>query len=291
MEQFVLDALEHITTRPKTVYETLTTDPLTPVIGAEVSGIDLSRELSDQQLADIRRAFQEHHVLVFRDQVLSAEEHKRVAAHFGELRPLPVAVPEDRDPVILEISANKDSTDVDGHGWHADGTSNPELALGSMLYITRTPEIGSGGDTMFANMHLAYEMLSPTMRTFLDGLTAIHDDAVAWQGHTPPAGYVLPRNEHPVVIRHPETGRKLLFVNPAYTSHIVQLSGDESRALLDMLFDVVARRPMLSCRVRWTPNTLVFWDNRCVQHHAIWDYYPHARYGQRVAIKGRPPQA
>lgn len=191
----------------------------------------------------------------------------------------------------MEISASKDSTDVDGHGWHADGTSNAELALGSMLYITRIPETGSGGDTMFANMHLAYEMLSPAMRIFLDDLTAIHDDAVAWQGHTPPAGSVLPRNEHPVVICHPETGRKLLFVNPAYTSHIVQLSGDESRALLDMLFDVVAHRTMLSCRVRWTPNTLVFWDNRCVQHHAIWDYYPHARYGQRVAIKGQPPQA
>jgi taurine dioxygenase len=261
------------------------------VIGAEISGVDLSGELPGRQLQDIRRAFLEHHVLVFRDQVLTAEDHKRFAAHFGELRPLPVAVPEGRDPVVLEISATKDSTDVDGHGWHADGTSNSELALGSMLHITRTPEIGSGGDTMFANMHLAYEVLSPAMRTFLDGLTAIHDDAVAWQGHTPPEGYVLPRNEHPVVVRHPETGRRLLFVNPAYTSHIVQLSGDESKALLGMLFDLVARKPMLSCRVRWTPNTLVFWDNRSVQHHAVWDYYPHARHGQRVAIKGQRPRA
>ncbi|AYN43228.1 taurine dioxygenase [Streptomyces dangxiongensis] len=291
MEKFVLEAVEHLTTRPRKVYQTITADPLTPVIGAEITGVDLSRELSDQQFEDIGHAFLEHHVLVFRDQVLTAEDHKRFAARFGELRPLPVAVPEGRDPVILEISADKDSTDVDGHGWHADGTSNAELALGSMLYVTRTPDVGSGGDTMFANMHLAYEMLSPPMRAFLDGLTAVHDDAVAWQGHIPPAGYVLPRNEHPVVVRHPETGRKLLFVNPAYTSHIVQLSGDESKALLGLLFDLVARKPMLSCRVRWTPHTLVFWDNRSVQHHAVWDYYPHARHGRRVAIKGRRPEA
>ncbi|GAB1340268.1 TauD/TfdA family dioxygenase [Streptomyces sp. E-15] len=291
MEKFVLDAVEHITTRPRTVYETIAADPLTPVVGAEITGVDLTRELPDRQLAEIRHAFLEHHVLVFRDQALSVEDHKRFAAHFGELRPLPVAVPEGRDPVVLEISADKDSTDVDGHGWHADGTSNPELALGSMLHISRTPDIGSGGDTLFANMHLAYEMLSPAMRAFLDGLTAVHDDAVAWQGHTPPEGYVLPRNEHPLVVRHPETGRKLLFVNPAYTSHIPQLSGAESKALLTMLFDLVARTPMLSCRVRWTPDTLVFWDNRSVQHHAVWDYYPHARHGRRVAIKGRRPEA
>ena len=98
-----------------------------------------------------------------------------------------------------------------------------------MLYITRPPEIGSGGDTMLANMHLAYEMLSPTMQAFLDGLTAVHDGLIPWQGHQPPPEYVIPKNEHPVVVRHPETGRKLLFVNPGFTSHIVQLSPDESR--------------------------------------------------------------
>ena len=123
-----------------------------------------------------------------------------------------------------------------------------------MLYVTRTPEIGVGGDTLWANMHLAYEMLSPPMRAFLDGLTAVHDGLIPWQGHTPPPEYVVPKSEHPVVVRHPETGRRLLFVNAGFTSHIVQLSRYESRALLDMLFGWVAQQPILSCRVRWTPT-------------------------------------
>jgi taurine dioxygenase len=114
---------------------------------------------------------------------------------------------------------------------------------------------------------------------------------IPWQGYQPPAEYVVPKSEHPVVARHPDTGRKLLFVNPGFTTHIVQLSAEESRALLDLLFGLVATKPLLSCRVRWAANTLVFWDNRCTQHHAIWDYYPHARYGQRVSINGTRPTA
>nr|WSZ94675.1 TauD/TfdA family dioxygenase [Streptomyces sp. NBC_00857] len=290
MEQFALDAIEHVTTRPQENYETLVVDPLTPLLGAEISGIDLSKELTGDQFTEVKRAFLAHHVLVFRDQTLSAEDHKRFAGRFGQLHPVALA-PEGSDPYILEISATKESRAVAGAGWHADGTADEEPSLGSMLYITRTPEIGSGGDTLFANMHLAYEMLSPAMKTFLDDLTAIHDGLLPWDGQTPPAEYVVPKNEHPVVVRHPDTGRKLLFVNGAYTSHIVQLSRGESRAVLDMLFAHIARTPILNCRVRWEPNTLVFWDNRCVQHHAAWDYYPHSRYGQRVAIDGQRPQA
>jgi len=291
MEQFVLDAVERITTRPRPAYDTIAVSPLTPVIGAEVSGLDLSTELSGKQLDEVKRAFLAHHVLVFRDQTLSAEDHKRFANHFGELRQRQLADLDGGDPAVLEISATKDSRFVDGRDWHTDGTADAEPSLGSMLYVTRPPELGYGGDTLFASMHLAYELLSPAMKTFLDGLTAIHDGLIPWQGHTPPPEYVVPRSEHPVVVRHPETGRKLLFVNAGFTSHIVQLSRVESRALLDMLFGLVASEPMLSCRVRWTPNTLVFWDNRCTQHHAIWDYYPHSRYGQRVSINGQRPQA
>jgi taurine dioxygenase len=157
-----------------------------------------------------------------------------------------------------------------------------------MLHITRMPEPGSGGDTLFANMHLAYDMLSPKLKELLTGLTAIHDGAHAFRGHKIPEGYEPPASEHPVVVRHPETDRPLLYVNPAYTSHIPQLSADESRAVLDLLFSIVPNRPMLACRVRWEPNTLVFWDNRCVQHHATYDYYPHTRFGHRVAINGGP---
>lgn len=291
MDKYLLAAAERLTTRPPEDYRQLSVRPLTPVIGAEVFGLDLSKELTDEQLAEVKHAFLTHHVLVFRDQELSVEDHKRFAGYFGELRSRQLSESDDGDPAVLEISADKDSTDVAGNDWHTDGTADAEPSLGSMLYVTRTPEIGSGGDTMFANMHLAYEMLSPHMQSFLDGLTAVHDGLIPWQGYQPPADYVIPKSEHPVVVRHPDTGRKLLFVNPGFTSHIVQLSADESRGLLDLLFGLVPKKPLLSCRVRWAPNTLVFWDNRCTQHHAIWDYYPHARYGQRVSINGTRPTA
>ncbi|GGO46344.1 TauD/TfdA dioxygenase family protein [Streptomyces lasiicapitis] len=290
MEQFALDAIEQVTTRPPEVYDTITVEPLTPVIGAEVSGLDLAKELTDDQVAEVKRAFLRHHVLVFRDQTLTGEDHKRVAGCFGELHPVTLPV-EGSDPHILDISADKNSRAVAGHGWHADGTADLRPSLGSMLYITRTPEPGCGGDTMFANMHLAYEMLSPAMKELLDPMTAVHDGLLAWEGKTPPPEYDVPVHAHPVIARHPDTGRKLLYINGVYVSHIEQLSKGESRAVIDMLVKHITNTALLHCRVRWTPNTLVFWDNRCVQHHAIWDYFPHSRYGQRVAIRGHRPTA
>nr|WP_202456630.1 MULTISPECIES: TauD/TfdA family dioxygenase [unclassified Streptomyces] len=286
VEQYELDALEAITTRKPRDYREISVAPLTPVIGAEVSGVDLG-ELSDTQLAEVRTAFLDHHVLVFRDQEITDEEHKRLAGHFGELRPVNPPPPEG-DPYVLEIKTSSAAANVAGNAWHADGTADAEPSLGSMLYITETPQGGSGGDTLFANMHLAYEMLSPTWRGLLDGLTAVHDGEQSFRGYTVPPNYEIPVNEHPLVVRHPETDRPILYVNPAYTSRIPQLSEDESRAVLDMLFALVTNRPLLTCRVRWTPKTLVFWDNRCVQHHATYDYYPLSRYGRRVAINGGP---
>ncbi|MFD7018640.1 TauD/TfdA dioxygenase family protein [Streptomyces sp. NPDC059928] len=290
MEQFALDAIARITTEPPKSYATIAVEPLTPVIGAEVSGLDLSKDLTDDQWAEVKYAFLRHHVLVFRGQELTDEDHKRFAGRFGELHPVTLPV-EGSDPHVLEISADKESRAVAGHGWHADGTADLRPSLGSMLYITRTPEVGSGGDTMFADMHLAYEMLSPAMKGLLDGMTAVHDGLLAWQGQTPPPEYDVPKNVHPVVARHPETGRRLLFVNNVYVSHIEQLSRRESRSVIDMLCDHIASTALLHCRVRWTPGTLVFWDNRCVQHHAIWDYFPYTRYGRRVAIQGHRPTA
>ncbi|MFF7191435.1 TauD/TfdA dioxygenase family protein [Streptomyces sp. NPDC008222] len=287
MEPYERQALEAVTTRPVHAYRTLTVERITPVLGAEVSGVDLSKEIPAEQLDEIRTAFRDHHVLVFRDQTITAEDHKRFAAAFGELRPVNPPPPEG-DPYIREISTTSAAANVAGNGWHPDGTADAEPSLGSMLYITEVPEPGCGGDTLFANMHLAYEMLSSAMRSLLDPLTAIHDGAQALAGYTPPADYVIPKSEHPLVARHPETDRKLLYVNKANTSRIPQLSAQESQALLDMLFDTIACRPILHLRVRWTPGTLVFWDNRCVQHHATYDYYPYTRYGQRIAINGGP---
>ncbi|MFF7074400.1 TauD/TfdA dioxygenase family protein [Streptomyces pseudovenezuelae] len=292
MEQFALDAIERITTRKRHVYDTLGVEPLTPLIGAEVSGLDLSKDLTPEQDEEIRHAFLTHHVLIFRDQNLTPDEHKRFAQLFGALHPVALPTP-DSDPYVLEISANQKSRWVAGDGWHVDGTADAEPSLGSMLHVTSVPEAGSGGDTLFANMHLAYDLLSPAMKTFLTGLTALHDGALPWlrKGQSPPRGYDVPRNEHPIVVRHPDTGRQLLLVNKPYMSRITQLSETESTAVLDLLYAHVARTPLLHCRVRWQPNTLVFWDNRCVQHHAVWDYFPHARHGRRVSVRGTRPQA
>jgi taurine dioxygenase len=199
---------------------------------------------------------------------------------------LPVEDIDGDDPEIVLIQASKNSNFVAGESWHTDGTAAAEPAWAQMLYITQTPGIGCGGDTMFANMQMAYEMLSAPMKAFLEPLTAIHDAAVPWAGYEAPPN--LPKTEHRVVMAHPETGAKMLFVNPGFTTHIVQLAAAESRAVLDMLFGIVDREHALSCRIRWQPNTVVFWDNRCTQHRAIWDYYPHDRYGERVTLLGAP---
>ncbi len=137
-------------------------------------------------------------------------------------------------------------------------------------------------------MYLAYDLLSPAMQTFLEGLTAVHDGGPSYVGSyksTPPEGG-YPRNEHPVVTVHPVTGKKVLYVNSGFTSHIRELEEWESRAVLDALFAHVASTPRLHCRVEWRPNTLTLWDNRCTQHHVVWDYYPHSRYGERVSVVG-----
>ncbi len=280
---------------PRTDYPTLSAAPLTPVIGAEIAGVDLSQPLETAQLADVRQAFADHKVLVFRDQVLDREAHKRFGRHFGDLHvhPLNRQAAED-DPEILVVKTTRNSKFTAGDGWHTDVTCDERPPLGSMLYITRTPEIGCGGDTLFASMYEAYEALSEPMKRFLEGLTAVHDGALPYLGSyniaaADPDGY--PRTEHPVIGVHPETGRRVLYINSGFTSHIKGLAPNESRALLDMLFRHIESNPRFQCRVRWEPGTLVFWDNRCTQHHAAWDYFPHTRYGERVSIIGDPPAA
>lgn len=285
-------AVEALISTPHEPYETIAVRPLTPVIGAEIEGVDLASDLTNHQFAEVRRALLEHHVLVFRDQHLSAEDHKGFGRRFGPLHQHPLQKLRGGDPELLRIKADQDSKTVAGEGWHCDVTCDAEPPMGSMLYLPHTPEIGCGGDTLFANMHLAYEMLSAPMKAFLEGLTAIHDGAVPWvNGYGYRPNETFQKSEHPVVARHPETGRRLLYVNRGFTSHIPQLARFESNTLLEMLYRHIETQPALACRVRWTPNTLVFWDNRCTQHQAIWDYYPLARSGHRVSIIGERPQA
>ncbi|MEZ5375017.1 MAG: TauD/TfdA family dioxygenase [Acidimicrobiales bacterium] len=278
---------------PRTAYDTFAVTTLTPHLGAEIIGVDLSVPLDPTTLADVEQALADWGVLVFRDQVIDREQHKAVGRHFGKLHVHPMNFARNQDPELLIVKTTADSPYTAGDGWHADVTCDANPPFVSALYITETPECG-GGDTLYADMALAYELLSPTMRNFLEGLTAIHDGAIPYVGSyksTPPEGG-YPRNEHPVIARHPVTGQKLLYVNSAFTSHIVGMHRWESKALLESLYDFIATTPRLHARVEWRPNTLTLWDNRRTQHHAVWDYYPHSRYGERVSVLcDEPPTA
>ena len=212
---------------------------------------------------------------------------------FGDLAVHPNTKGPEGHPEILPIYADGNSKRVAGERWHSDVSCDPEPPMGSMLYLTRLPEIGCGGDTLFASTVRAFEALSEPMQRFLETLTAVHEGAKLYTGlydMSPPEGG-WPKATHPLITRHPETGRKILYVNRGFTTRIPELSKTESAALLEMLFRHVETNVEFQCRVRWTPNTLVFWDNRATQHCAVWDYFPASRYGERVSIIGERPSA
>ncbi len=270
---------------PTRDYDSFRIRTLTPHLGAEVDGLDLSQPLNDSEIADVRKAWADWGVLVFRNQILDREAHKAFGRYFGELHVHPMNYARSQDPEILIVKTDANSPYTAGDAWHTDVSCDEFPPMASALYITETPEDG-GGDTLYADMCLAYELLSPTMQEFLEGLTAVHDGALPYVGaykSTPPEGG-YPRHEHPVIAVHPETGRKVLYVNSGFTSHIKGMSRWESRAILDALFEMIATTPRLIARVEWEPNTLTLWDNRCTQHHAVWDYHPNSRYGERVSV-------
>jgi taurine dioxygenase len=265
--------------------------PLTPAIGAEVDGLDLGRDLDAGTVTWLRRALLDHLVLFFRDQTLTPEAHLRLAQAFGaiELPAFRTAGMERPEILVLDTDAPK------GQGtdrWHADATQREAPPMGSILRAVQLPD--SGGDTCFASMYAAYESLSAPMQTFVDGLTAVHTDAMIAKWTAERAGVTVDRETgaaesvHPVVRVHPETGRKLLNVNGNWTSRIVELTEAESRAVLDLLFAAV-RSPDVQCRFRWTPNAVAFWDNRAVQHYAVADY-TQRRVMQRITIAGDRPR-
>ena len=271
-------------------YETLEVETLTPHIGAKVRGVDLSQPLTNEQARDVHEAWIDWKILVFPNQHLNRDQHKAFARRWGKLHVHPMQPTYGGDEEILVVKTTRDSTYTSGDGWHTDVTCDPVPPLGSMLYITETPASG-GGDTLFADMYLAYQMLSDPMKEFLDPLVAEHDGAGPYVGSyksTPPEGG-YPKSQHPVIVTHPDSGKKLLYVNRGFTSHIVGLSRSESNAVLEMLYRLIDSTPRLYCRVDWEPNSLAFWDNRCTQHHAVWDYWPNSRYGERVSIVGDQP--
>jgi alpha-ketoglutarate-dependent taurine dioxygenase len=271
-------------------YDTISVDKLTPIIGAEIGGIDLSKPLGNRTFEEIHRALAENSVIFFRDQHISEQQHLDFGSRFGKLHVHPAAPHAPGHPELMIIHADKDSPRANGEGWHSDVSCDVAPPMGSILYIRTCPP--RGGDTLFASMYAAYEALSDRMKAYLEGLTAIHDGEEAYRGTYANYGVsdktTYPRAEHPIVRTHPVTGKKALYVNRGFTKRIVGVPRDESSAILHYLWDH-AENELFQCRFRWRENSIAFWDNRCVQHRAMWDYWPHTRSGHRVTVQGDRP--
>lgn len=263
-------------------------EPLTPHLGAQIDGFDLS-DLSGGRAGQLEEMFYTHRVLVFRNQELDRDAHKAVGRVFGELHvhPSKKAFGIKGDPEIFKVRAEADTIKVNGGRWHMDVSCDENPPTGSILRLLELPP--HGGDTVFCDMSRAFETLSGPMQRMLTELDARHDGQrdLRWYGLTPDLGQTYPSWVHPVVTAHPVSGRPVLFVNEGFTEDIVDMSYDESRAILAMLFDHVARNPGLQCRATWEPGTVVMWDNRAVQHFAVHDYAPHPRLGERVSVVGK----
>jgi taurine dioxygenase len=266
-------------------YDSLGVIPLTARIGAEIGGVDLAAP-TNRQITQIGEALAEHQVIFFRDQTLDYESLKAFGRAFGELAIHPGVAGLPDHPEIVAIHADAQSRYVAGEDWHSDLTCNAEPPMGSILYLPTVPEVG--GDTMFASMYAAYDALSPRMKAYLAGLTAVHDGDHVYRPLFPDLDKRYPCSTHPVVRTHPVTGRKGLFVNSSYTTKIVELPEAESAAILDFLYRHCAN-PNFHVRFRWRPHSVAFWDNRCTQHLAVWDYFPQTRSGFRVTVAGDAP--
>jgi taurine dioxygenase len=273
-------------------YQHIIVTPSSPSVGAEIGGVDLTRPLDAPVIEEIRRAFLEHGVVFFHDQPMSFEDHRRFTQYFGELHihvggkgTASSSVPG--HPEIRKQYFTRNSKRVSGEVWHTDQSCSDLPPMASILHQHVLPPKG-GGDTMFASMYAAYDGLSDRMKVYLEGLTATHDGAMLFDKGAE-ASY--PIASHPVVAVHPETGRRLLYVNRGQTSHINEVCAGESKAILAWLFEHI-ELPEWQMRFRWREHSVAFWDNRCTQHRAIWDYWPDERLGYRIQIKGvEPPRA
>jgi len=262
-------------------------------IGAEISGVDLSEDLSDDVIDEITGALNEHHVIFFRDQHLEPKRQAAFASRFGPLIPYPMVKGLDGTDEVVPVVKNADERVNFGGIWHADTTYLEEPPMGALLYAVELPPYG--GDTLFANMHIAYETLSPSLQAYLETLTVVQNSAKAEVTRTREdriKGEGGQRKqliaEHPAVITHPRTGRKSLFMNSGHTERFKELTTEESAPLLDFLF-AHQRRPEFTCRFNWTPGALAFWDNYATHHNPINDYHGFKRVMHRVTVGGGRP--
>jgi taurine dioxygenase len=268
--------------------------PLAGALGAEIRGLDLGRELTAEDAATLRDLLNRYEVVFFREQDIGPAQQRALALTFGPLQTHPAYATIDGFPeiTILESTPEK-PTKIEA--WHSDMTFREHPPLGTVLRSVITPP--RGGDTLWASMTAAYQGLSPAMQAFLEGLQAVHDfswgfkESLAEPGGRERLAEAVAANppvRHPVIRVHPETGKKVIFVNSLFTTHIEGLAAGESRAVLDFLFQHVTT-PEYTVRFRWEPHSIAIWDNRSTQHKPVNDYFPAHRRMERITIDGDRP--
>jgi taurine dioxygenase len=272
-------------------------NPVTPFLGAEIGGVDLSQPLSAAAFEEIERAFVEFGVIFFRGQQLTPEQHIAFAERFGRIDINRFFRAVDGYPQIAEVRKEANQKSNIGGSWHTDHSYDQIPAKGSMLYAREVPPVG--GDTLFSSMYAAFEALSPGLQKTLEGLKALHSSRHAFgssakrlaesdlKGRIGNPELATQDAIHPVVITHPESGRKALYVNGNFTLRIEGWSDQESEALLSYLYRH-AVRPEFTARFRWQAGSLAFWDNRSTWHLALNDYAGHRRLLHRITIEGAP---
>lgn len=267
--------------------------PIAGALGAELRGVDIARSLEDEVVAEIRQALLDHLVIFFRQQKLTPQLQLAFAQRFGQPMEYPQLAGLTECPLITPVIKLEHERVNFGGIWHSDTTYLERPPMASMLYALETPPYG--GDTLFANQYLAYETLSPGLRRMLAGLIGINTSTKAEVSRTREDRLRAEGAElkalvgvHPVVRTHPETGRKALYVNVGHTAQFKDMTVEESAPLLEYLFRHQAR-PEFTCRFRWDPGSLAFWDNRCAQHNPVNDYHGYRRVMHRVTLAGDLP--
>ena len=268
--------------------------PLSGAVGAEISGVDVASGIDDEQFSEIRAAFHAHGVIFLRDQELAPEQHVAFARRWGGINVNRFFRPVDGHPLIAEVLKEPHHEQNIGSGWHSDHSYDSAPALGSILYAREVPECG--GDTLFASTGAAFDALSVGLKDALRGMRALHSSrhvfgpgsyGKEFEGRLGNTGAATQDAVHPVVIRHPETGRECLYVNPDFTVRFEGWTAAESRPLLEYLYRHVAR-PEFTCRFRWRRGSLAFWDNRATWHYALNDYPGQRRHMHRITVEGAP---